>query len=152
DALEHVLTFRIGEPRLPPRREVSGRISCDLHHPLHRSGEGADERARQELQGLQFVAHRAVLAQPKGPSMSLLLSLAAVPVFAAAGWVRDGALEWGATHPTRFVALVLLVIGAALAVARPEALWVALAFAPGIWWAPRHGDSIRFGENGDFQL
>lgn len=83
---------------------------------------------------------------------SMLLSLAAVPVFAAAGCVRDGALEVGRTHPTRFVALVLLVIGAALAVQRPEALWVALAFAPGIWWAPRHGDSIRFGENGDFQL
>lgn len=81
-----------------------------------------------------------------------LLAAVAVLMFAAAGWVRDGALEWGATHPTRFVALTLLVIGAALAVQRPEAALVAAAFAPGIWWAPRHGDSIRFGEGGTFYL
>jgi hypothetical protein len=81
--------------------------------------------------------------------MSLLALLAPV-LTAAAGYVRDGALKFGKTHPTRFMALVLLIVGCGVALHRQEALWVGLAFAPGMWWAPWHGKALRFGENGGF--
>lgn len=68
--------------------------------------------------------------------------------FTVSGVVRDGALYLGRTHPTRFVVVVLQVIALSIMYGA-DGLLLALAFAPGIWWAPFHGDALRFGERAD---